>query len=138
MQRMDQDARPQIVSRLTVQWGDCDPAGIVFYPRFFEWMDRISHLLERELGVTREDMLPPGTAGFPLLHSEADFLAPAMMDDVLEVRGRVARIGRTSFALRHEILRVSPGPETLLARGREERVYVHREPGGKLHPRPLT
>jgi acyl-CoA thioesterase FadM len=60
------------------------------------------------------------------------------MDDLLEVRGHVARIGRTSFALRHEIFRVSPGPETILARGREERVYAHREPGGKLHPHPLT
>ena len=127
-----------IAVRLTVQWGDCDPAGIVFYPRFFEWMDRVSHALERELGITRDEMLPPGTAGFPLLSAQAEFLAPALMDDVLEVRGRVTRIGHTSLALSHEIVRVSPGSETLLARGREDRVYVQRAPGGKLKPRPLS
>jgi 4-hydroxybenzoyl-CoA thioesterase len=127
-----------IAVQLTVQWGDCDPAGIVFYPRFFAWMDRVSHALERELGITRDEMLPPGTAGFPLLSAQAEFLAPALMDDVLEIRGRVSRIGRTSLALSHEIVRVSPEPEILLARGREERVFVERAPGGKLTPRPLT
>ena len=24
---------------VTIQWGDCDPAGIVFYPRYFEMFD---------------------------------------------------------------------------------------------------
>lgn len=127
-----------IANRLTVQWGDCDPAGIVFYPRFFEWMDRASHLLEREMGITRAEMLPPGTTGFPLLTARAEFLAPAMMDDVLEVRARVARIGHTSLALSLELVRVGPGPEAVLARGYEDRVYAQREPGGKIRPRPLT
>ena len=26
--------------KVTVQWGDCDPYGIVFYPNFYKWMDR--------------------------------------------------------------------------------------------------
>ena len=27
---------------VTVQFGDCDPAGIVFYPNFQRWMDEAS------------------------------------------------------------------------------------------------
>ena len=45
--------------RVQVGWGDCDPAGIVFYPRFYAWMDTVSHVLAREMGIPRESMLPP-------------------------------------------------------------------------------
>ena len=30
---------------IRIQWGDCDPAGIVFYPRYFEWFDACTILL---------------------------------------------------------------------------------------------
>lgn len=38
--------------RVQVGWGDCDPAGIVFYPRFYVWMDTVSHVLAREMGAS--------------------------------------------------------------------------------------
>ena len=55
--------------RVQVGWGDCDPAGIVFYPRFYAWMDNVSHVLAREMGIPREAMIPPGsdTVGFPVV-----------------------------------------------------------------------
>src|SRR5919198_1991353 len=84
--------------RVQVGWGDCDPAGIVFYPRFYAWMDTVSHVLAREMGIARESMTPPGSPllGFPVVATQAQYLSPARMDDVLEVRTRVAHIGRTS------------------------------------------
>ena len=72
---------------LRIEWGDCDPAGIVFYPRFFAWMDLASHVLAREMGIPREAMLPPGgDCGFPIVGATAQFLSSAKMDDQLEVR----------------------------------------------------
>lgn len=75
---------------LTIQvrprWGDCDPAGIAFYPRFFEWMDVASHALAREMGISREQMLAPELWGLPLVSAGLDFLVPARMEDTLEVR----------------------------------------------------
>ena len=126
-----------LVVGIFVRWGDCDPAGIAFYPRFFEWMDQVSHSLGREMGVTRQDMLGSPALGFPLVSARAEFLAPARLYDTLEVRTRVARIGRASFGLRHEIHRVGDEP-LLLARGAEERVHVQRLEGGAMAPRPLT
>ena len=126
--------------RVQVSWGDCDPAGIVFYPRFHAWMDMSSHVLARAMGVRREDMTPPNPQprGFPIVASQAQFLAPAAMDDVLEVRTWVTRIGRTSLRLRHEIVRVAADGEQLLVRGREDRVYIGRDASGRLEPRELT
>jgi 4-hydroxybenzoyl-CoA thioesterase len=126
--------------RVQVGWGDCDPAGIVFYPRFYAWMDTVSHVLAREMGIPRTAMLPPCTdlLGFPVVGTQAEYLAPARMDDVLEVRTWVARVGRTSLSLRHEILRLeADGSETCIARGREDRVFVSNGPDG-LKSRELT
>jgi len=127
--------------RVEVAWGDCDPAGIVFYPRFFAWMDRVSHVLARELGVTREAMLPPGEMlGFPIVAAQAEFLSPARMDDQLEVRTWVQRVGRSSLSLRHEVVRIDrTAPEgQLLARGREDRVFIGRDAQGQMQSRELT
>jgi acyl-CoA thioesterase FadM len=87
-------------------------------------------------------MILPGREllGFPAVSSAAEFLTPALMDDQLEVRAWVTRIGRTSFGLRHEIVRLEPEPagaETLIARGREDRVFVAHGADG-LKARELT
>src|SRR4051794_28189504 len=111
------DPEPRYVAvRTCVRWGDCDPAGIAFYPRFFEWMDQASHVLARAMGVTRDDVLPPSLLGFPLVSARADFLAPARLDDQIEVRAWVTEVGRTSLGLRHEVVRLGDD-ELLLARG---------------------
>lgn len=126
-----------VTIRLAVAWGDCDPAGIVFYPRFYAWMDQASHALVHELGVPREAMIPPAAAivGFPVVEASAEFVAPARMDDVLEVHTSVTRVGRSSFGVRHAIYRLSPeGGLELLVRGREERVYVGRDAAGQMRP----
>jgi 4-hydroxybenzoyl-CoA thioesterase len=127
--------------RVQVAWGDCDPAGIVFYPRFYAWMDMGSHVLARAMGIAREQTLPPhpDLLGFPVVGTQAEFLAPARIDDVLEVRTRVARVGRSSLSLSHEVLRVEPsGAEELLARGREDRVFIGRDERGQMRSREIT
>src|SRR4029079_8846510 len=118
--------RGYLAVRVQVGWGDCDPAGIVFYPRFYAWMDTVSHVLAREMGIRREWMMRPVTEmfGFRVVGKEAQYLSPARMDDVLEVRTWVSRVGRSSLSLRHEIVRVEDGGEELLVRGRAERVLI--------------
>ncbi len=129
-------SRP-ITVPVRVRWADCDPAGIAFYPRFFEWMDVASHAIAREMGITAQDMLAPRLLGFPVVAVRARFVAPARFEDSLEVRTWVTRVGRTSVGLRHEIVR--PGAEeTVLAHGWEDRVHVSRDAAGAMLPRELT
>ena len=126
--------------RVQVGWGDCDPAGIVFYPRFYAWMDMASHVLAREMGIPRELMIPPrkDLYGFPVVGTQSQYLSPARMDDILDVRTWVARVGRSSLSLRHEIVRVeADGGETLLVRGREDRVFIVHTSAG-LRAQELT
>jgi 4-hydroxybenzoyl-CoA thioesterase len=130
---------PYVRIQVRVGWEDCDPAGIVFYPRFFEWMNNAAHALAREMGITRDDMLAGGQ-GFPLVSAGAEYLASARLEDALEVRVRVTHVGRTSFGLTFDVVRLEgDAGQTLLARGREERVYVGRDPETwVLAARPLT
>jgi 4-hydroxybenzoyl-CoA thioesterase len=135
---LPEENKDYVSVRVQVSWGDCDPAGIVFYPRFYAWMDMASHVLAREMGIPREAMTPPDPRmlGFPVVGTQAQYASPAFMDDVLEVRTRVARIGRSSLSLRHEIVRVDSGE--VLVRGREDRVFVDRDELGGLRSRELT
>lgn len=127
---------PYFAVQTRVRWGECDPAGIAYYPRFFEWMDLALHALAREMGISVAATLPPLGLGFPLVNAEAEFIAPVRQDDVLEVRAWVTRVGQSSLALRHEIVRVADG--ALVARGRETRVHVSRAEDGSMRPRRLT
>src|SRR4051794_24700698 len=61
-----------------IEWGDCDPAGIVFYPRYFEMFDHSTVLLiERALGMSKQQLYTVYEFdGYPVLQSQARFLVP--------------------------------------------------------------
>jgi 4-hydroxybenzoyl-CoA thioesterase len=123
----------------TVEWGDCDPAGIVFNPRFFEWFDASSAaLFSRALGMTKAEMVKRyDIVGIPLVDTRASFRVPCAYGDEVRIESTVAEFRRTSFDIRHRLLRADG---TLSVEGFETRVWVGRapdRPGGiKAQPIP--
>jgi 4-hydroxybenzoyl-CoA thioesterase len=93
------------VRTVRVQWGDCDPAGIVFYPRYFEWFDASTILLfERATGLKKIDMLEKyGGAGLALLEARAVFKVASHYGEDLEVETQVTEFRRSSFFVRHTV-----------------------------------
>lgn len=89
---------------IRVEWGHCDPARIVYNPNFFDWMERGMQALFSAAGIDFGELLAedPNLRGVPLVRSEADFLAPAKLDDRVIVASRIARFGRTSFDIAHD------------------------------------
>ncbi len=124
-----------VTVRISVAWGDCDPAGIVFYPNIFAWLDRGGRAVLRRMGVTRDDELAGDRPSHPIVAAEARFLAPIRMDDELDVRASVAHVGRTSFSLAYELWRTGDGVQ--VAAGSERRVKVRTGSDGALEPTPL-
>ncbi len=102
-----------------VHWGDCDPAGIIFYPTYFRWIDAASWALFEQAGYGPKWMRENHTA-MPLVSAECQFLAPAVHGDRCEVRSRIARFGGKSFVVDHDIVRADGAP---LAKARETRVW---------------
>ena len=91
--------------QLTVEWGQCDPAGIMFNSRFFEMFDISTWMLfEAALGVTAHELAATfGIIGIPLADARANFLKPAKFGDVAEIASRVSEFRRSSFDVEHRL-----------------------------------
>jgi 4-hydroxybenzoyl-CoA thioesterase len=111
--------------QLTVEWGHCDPAGIVFNSRFFEFFDWSAWLLfEAALGVRPSGLHAAyGIAGIPLVDAQARFLKPAKFNDVVDIASEVGEIRRSSFEVTH---RLTIDGE-LAVEGMETRVWAGRD-----------
>jgi 4-hydroxybenzoyl-CoA thioesterase len=117
-----------------IEWGDCDPAGIIFYPRYFAIFDASTAMLfESALGMTKLQMfkaLP--FSGFPLVRTHAKFIKPTRFGDDVTVDTKIT-FGRTSFDIEHKLSR---GGE-LCVECEEKRVWVVRDPEGRLKSHPV-
>jgi len=112
--------------QFAIEWGHCDPAGIVFNSRFFEFFDWSSWMLfEKALGVRPADLGKTfGILGIPLVDARARFLKPAKFNDLVEISSEVHEFRRSSFEVRHHI---SIGRE-LAVDGSETRVWAAQDP----------
>jgi 4-hydroxybenzoyl-CoA thioesterase len=109
--------------QIHVEWGDCDPGGIVYYPRYFEFCDACTNALFERAGLPKPLLLQQyGIAGIPLVESRARFLLPSQFGDTLTVESSIAEWGRGSFSVRHRLLK----DDALAAEIFEKRVWVVR------------
>lgn len=87
-------------TRQKVMFQHCDPAGIVFYPRYFEMINAVvEEWFERALGLSFAQMHGPRRVGVPTARIEAVFTAPSRLGDVLDLTLAVRRLGRASLDL---------------------------------------
>ena len=112
--------------QFTVEWGHCDPAGIVFNSRFFEYFDWSAwQLFEAALNVKPNDLATAfGIVGIPLVGAKARFLRPAKFNDVADIASEVSEFRRSSFEVTH---RISIGG-ALAVEGSETRVWAGTDP----------
>lgn len=120
--------------RVTVEWGDCDPAGIIFYPTYFRWWDQGSWRLFRAIGLDRRAMRDDlGGVEIPILEAAGAFESPVTPGDALIVGSTVERWGNSSFRVAHAVARLDGSP---VASGHETRCWTTAPAGqpGKLKP----
>ncbi|MDP2296653.1 MAG: thioesterase family protein [Pseudolabrys sp.] len=117
-----------------IAWGDCDPAGIIFYPRYFEIFDASTAMLfERALGRTKFQMFKTlDFAGFPLVKTHARFLKPTRFGDDVTVQSSIT-FGRSSFEIEHKLSLNG----ALCAECSEKRVWTIRDAEGRLKSHPV-
>jgi 4-hydroxybenzoyl-CoA thioesterase len=109
-----------------IEWGDCDPAGIVFYPRYFAIFDAsTTALFETALGMTKYQFLKRFQAvGYPMLETAARFLVPTRFGDSVVIETSLAKLGRSSFEIMHRLTKDGE----LAVECTETRVWVTRDP----------
>lgn len=118
-----------------IEWGDCDPAGIVFNPQFFRFFDHGTALLYGAAGWPKPKMLERFNAvGCPLVSTEATFIAPCRHGEEVVITTTIVDLGKSSFTIEHE-LRIS---DRVCVKGKEVRVWVIRDPDtGTLKGEPI-
>ena len=121
---------------IQVRWSDADPAGIVFYARFFDWYDLGSAALFESLALPWPELFPKyDIVGVPIVESGSRFSAPVRYGDRVSVSSEVVWVKGKTFRVAHRV-RVT---DRLCAEGFEVRAWVGRPEtaGAALHARPI-
>ena len=89
---------------LPLRFAHCDPAGIAYYPRYFELCDAaIEDWTAAVLGIDRRTLHLDMGLGLPTVSLHADFAAPSRLGDRLDFTVAVTRVGRSSVDLTVDI-----------------------------------
>ncbi len=132
------DVDPGLVNRhrVTIEWGDCDPAGIVFYPRYFAMFDAATAaLFHAALGMPKIAWVTRfGILGIPMVDTRAKFSVPSAYGDQVVIESRVIAFRRSSFDVAHRLVR-SDG--RLGVEGFETRVWTVKDGEGRIRSAPI-
>lgn len=118
------------IHRVRVEFGDCDPAGIVFFPNFSRWSDAASHHFFRDCGLPawRDLAQLPGCIGAPLLEVHTRFLKSATYGETIDIHTTVTEWRAKVFIQQHRLMR----GDDLLCETQETRALCVLLPDGSL------
>src|SRR5262245_29528619 len=88
-----------------LRFGDCDPAGIAYFPRYFDLLNGVVEDWWNAMGLPWRTLLGERRIGLPTVRFEAEFRAPALLGDELRFSLAVKRIGSKSVDLDHAVQR---------------------------------
>jgi 4-hydroxybenzoyl-CoA thioesterase len=125
------------IRKTRIEWGQCDPAGIIFYVRYFDIFDEsTTMLIERAVGMSKFEYLRTyDFLGHPLVETRARYLKPTRFGDEVSIETAIVACGRSSFKIEHRLTHAG----TLAVEGFETRVWVGRHPDDprRMKSRPI-
>jgi len=111
---------------IRIEWGDCDPAGIVYFPRYFEYFDACTVALFERAGFQKQEMLQTfQIVGIPVVDIKTRFIKPSTFGDDVVVESCVTKWGNSSFVVQHRLLK----DDVIAVECFETRVWVARKQG---------
>ena len=115
-----------VTTDVLVNFGDCDPAGIVFFPNFSRWMDAASLNFFVACGVPvwSELVKTTGIIGTPVLEINVKYVSPAKYGETIRISTSIAEWREKVFVQKHVVTR----GETLLCEGTDVRAFVTKHP----------
>jgi 4-hydroxybenzoyl-CoA thioesterase len=113
-------------TRFTIEFGDCDPARIVYYPNFLRWIDAASRhfFVAAGVGSWSDLEISTGILGTPLVDVTARFLRPATYGEEIAVETWIDEWRGKSFVMKHVVRR----GEDVLVEAQEIRMFARRHP----------
>lgn len=97
------------VAQYRVYYEDTDAAGVVYYANYLKYAERARTDMLRELGVNQSELYERDGVGFVVRRCEAQYIAPARLDDVVEVETSVSKMSAVKFTMRQLLKRAGNG-----------------------------
>jgi acyl-CoA thioester hydrolase len=103
-------AGPLHTASFQLTYGDCDPAGIVYYAQYFRWMEHLHTTWWLAVGERIDQMKERHGVELVTRHTGCEFTAPARPFDVLVAELTAEAVGRTSYRMRIDFGLEGGGP----------------------------
>lgn len=114
--------KQKVVER-KIMWGDLDPLGIVFYPRYYEWIDASGHLFFDEiLGMNLVTLWQERKILFGLVESSCRYFKPGRYYQTISIGTEISCLEEKTLTLRHRIH--CTADHALLVEGMEKRICL--------------
>jgi 4-hydroxybenzoyl-CoA thioesterase len=90
---------------VVVEFGQCDPSGIVYNPNYFIWFDFSVHVLLARGGLSLKAMIADfGIDGIPVAEYRTKFLTPSRWGDELLIESSIVNLRRCAFDIEHRVI----------------------------------
>ena len=97
-------------TRIPVRFGDCDPAGLVYYPVLLHYCHAaMEEFFAARCGTGYARLVSEDRLGFPTVNVRAEFFAPFVYGDEAEVEIWASAVGRTSVTFEYRLRRAADG-----------------------------
>jgi YbgC/YbaW family acyl-CoA thioester hydrolase len=95
-------------TRIRVRFGDCDPAGLVYYPVIFHYCHvAMEEFFAERCGISYHRLMTDERMGFPTVNARAEFFVPLVYGDEAEIEVQVSRVGQSSVTFEYSLKRAS-------------------------------
>jgi 4-hydroxybenzoyl-CoA thioesterase len=111
---------------ILIEWGDCDPAGIVYFPRYFAIFDSCTAGLFATAGLSYETVTTLEMVVLPMVDVHAKFMIPSKFGDEVIVESTITEFRKSSFLVRHRLYK----GDVLAIECEETRVWAEKHPDG--------
>ena len=105
-----------------IMWGDLDSLGIVFYPRYYEWIDASGHLFFEAINLNLGDLWKERNIMFGLVETSCRYAKPGRYHQRIRIITDINQLNRKTLFLKHEIL--SADDDSLVVEGLEKRICL--------------
>ncbi len=116
-----------------VAWFDCDPAGIIFYPRVLAYMNEAVHAYLEQAGFSLEALNRRGIIGVPMVSLNVEYRKVLKLGDRARVETVITKIGTSSIRFTHRVF----VDADLMVEATEVRVHAGRNSAGEIAAMPV-
>jgi 4-hydroxybenzoyl-CoA thioesterase len=111
-------------TRITVRFGDCDPAGLAYYPVIFHYFHvAMEEFFAARCATSYARLMREQRIGFPTVNARTEFVAPIVYGDEIEIEVSVSRVGTSSADFEYVARRASD--QLLCARSTQVQVAMN-------------